>query len=258
MQYINKNSGSGILDTLYIIGKGSAIVLNEFNINLKLEKKKNISEDIYDILSEAIIFGKFKAGQTINATFIAKKMGVSRTPLREAFKRLEQEGWIESLSSGRKRIKKTSLGQAIEIYDVRSVLEPYLIELVCKKITDDELEKLEKIIKEGTSCLQNNKGNKTEKVLDINKKFTVMLYKIAGNKKLCTILCSLYDNLLHYRISNLKNVAYEKRSVDEHREIFEALKKRDVVLLKKIVRNHIEIAKELVIGGYEGSYYKNL
>jgi len=231
--------------------------LNEYNINFKLEKKKNISENIYDILSKAIIFGKFKAGQTINGSFIAKKMGVSRTPLREAFKRLEQEGWIESLSNGRKRVKKTSLGQAIEIYDIRSVLEPYLIELVCKNITDNELEKLEKIIKEGISYLHKNKDNKLEKILNVNKRFNIQLYKIAGNKELCIILSSLYDNILHYRIFNLRNIAYEKRSVDEHGEILEALKKRDVVSAIKIVRNHIEIAKELVIRGCEGSYYKN-
>jgi len=184
-------------------------------------------------------------------------MGVSRTPLREAFKRLEQEGWIESLSNGRKRVKKTSLGQAIEIYDIRSVLEPYLIELVCKNITDNELEKLEKIIKEGISCLHKNKDNKLEKILNVNKRFNIQLYKIAGNKELCIILSSLYDNILHYRIFNLRNIAYEKRSVDEHGEILEALKKRDVVSAIKIVRNHIEIAKELVIRGCEGSYYKN-
>lgn len=241
-----------------MIGKGGAIILNEYNINFKLEKQKNISEDIYDILNQAIIFGKFEAGQTINGSFIAKKMGVSRTPLREAFKRLEQEGWIESLSNGRKIVKKTSLEQAIEIYNIRCVLEPYLIELVCKNITDDELEKLEKIIKEGISYLHDNKDNKLEKILNVNKRFNMQLYKISGNKKLCTILSSLYDNILHYRIFNLRNVAYEKRSVDEHREILEALKERDAVSAKKIVRNHIEIAKELVIRGYDGSYYKNL
>lgn len=227
--------------------------MNEYDINLKLEKQKNISENIYDILSKAIIFGKFKAGQTINGSFIAKKMGVSRTPLREAFKRLEQEGWIESVSNGRKRVKKTSLEQAIEIYDIRSVLGPYLIELVCKNITDDELEKLEKIIEEGISCLHSDKDNKLGKVLNINKKFSMQLYKSAGNKSLCAILSFFYDNILHYRISNLRNVAYEKRSVDEHREILKALKKRDVVLAKKIVRNHIEIAKKLVIRGCDGS-----
>jgi len=240
-----------------MIGKGRAIILNEYNIDFKLEKQKNISEDIYGILSQAIIFGKFEAGQTINGSFIAKKMGVSRTPLREAFKRLEQEGWIESLSNGRKIVKKTSLGQAIEIYDIRSVLESYLIELVCKNITDDELEKLEKIIKEGISYLHNNKDIKLEKILNVNKRFNMQLYKISGNKKLSAILSSLYDNILHYRIFNLRNVAYEKRSVDEHGEILEALKKRDVVSAKKIVRNHIEIAKELVIRGRDGSYYKN-
>ncbi|MBA7515638.1 hypothetical protein ES705_07680 [subsurface metagenome] len=85
----------------------------------------------------------------------------------------------------------------------------------------------------------------------------MQLYKITGNKKLCTILSSLYDNILHYRIFNLKNIIYEKRSIEEHGEILEALKKRDVVLAKKIVRNHIEIAKELVIRGSDGSYYKN-
>ena len=223
--------------------------MNGYNINFKIEKQKNISEDIYDILSQAIIFGKFEAGQTINGSFIAEKMGVSRTPLREAFKRLEQEGWVESLSNGRKRVKKTSLGQAIEIYDIRSVLEPYLIELVCNKITDVELKKLEKIIKEGMSYLHSNKDNKLENILDVNKRFNMQLYKIAGNEKLCTILSSLYDNILHYRISNLRNIAYGERSVDEHGEILEALKKRDVVSAKKIVRNHIEIAKELVIGG---------
>jgi DNA-binding GntR family transcriptional regulator len=233
------------------------MTLKELDLYFKLEKQKNISENIYDILSKAIIFGKFEAGQTINGSFIAKKMGVSRTPLREAFKRLEQEGWIESLSSGRKRVKRTSLGQAIEIYDIRSVLEPYLIELVCNKITDVELKKLEKIIKEGMSYLHSNKDNKLENILDVNKRFNMQLYKIAGNEKLCTILCSLYDNILHYRISNLRNIAYGERSVDEHREILEALKKRDVVSAKKIVRNHIEIAKEMVIRGCDGSYYKN-
>ena len=233
------------------------MTLKELDLYFKLEKQKNISEDIYDILSQAIIFGKFEAGQTINGSFIAKKMEVSRTPLREAFKRLEQEGWIESLSNGRKRVKRTSLGQAIEIYDIRSILEPYLIELVCKNITDDKLEKLQKIIKEGISCLHNNKDNKLENILDVNKRFNVQLYKIAGNEKLSTILSSLYDNILHYRISNLRNVAYEKRSVDEHGEILEALKKRDVVSAKKIVRNHIEIAKEMVIRVYDGSYYKD-
>lgn len=231
--------------------------MNEYNINFKLEKQSNLSEDIYNILSQAIIFGKFEAGQIINGSVIAKKMGISRTPLREAFKRLEQEGWIESLSNGRKRVKKTSLEEAIEIYDIRCVLESYLIELVCKNITDDELEKLEKIIKGGISCLHNNKNNKLEKILNVNKSFNMQLYKIARNKKLCNILCSLYDNILHYRIFNLRDATYEKRSIDEHREILEALKKREVVSLKKIVRDHIKVAKELIIRGYNGSYYKN-
>jgi len=223
--------------------------MNEHNINLKLEKQKNISENIYDILRKAIIFGKFKAGQTINGSFIAKKMGVSRTPLREAFKRLEQEGWIESVPNGRKRVKKTSLGQAIEIYDIRSVLEPYLIELVCKNVTDNELEKLEKIIKEGISYLHSSKDNKLEKILNVNKRFSMQLYKIGGNKRLCVILSSLYENILHYRIFNLKNITYEKRSIEEHGEILEALKKRDVKSAIKMTRKHIEIAKEMVVRG---------
>ena len=251
------DSGYGIVDTLYMIGKGKAIILNEYNINFKLEKQKNISENIYDILSRAIIFGKFEAGQTINATLIAKKMGISRTPLREAFKRLEQEGWIESLSNGRKRVKKTSLGQAIEIYDIRIVLESYLVELVCKNITDDELKKLEKIIKEGISCLHNNKDDELEKILNVNKRFNMQLYKIAGNKNLCTILSFLYDNILHYRVFNLRNIAFTKTGMDEHREILEALKKRDVISARKIIRNHIEMAKELAIRVHDGSYYKN-
>lgn len=233
------------------------MTLSESNLNLKLEKQRNISENIYDVLSKAIIFGKFEAGQTINGSVIAKKMGISRTPLREAFKRLEQEGWVESAPNGRKRIKQTSLREAIEIYDIRSVLEPYIIELVCKNIKDDELEKLEKIIKEGISYLRSNKENKLEKILNVNKRFNVQLYKTAGNKKLCAILSSLYDNIAHYRMFNLRNVDYEERSIDEHREILEALKKRDVELAIEIARKHIEMAKEMVIRRCTESSKKN-
>ncbi len=216
-------------------------------IYLNIMKKKTYSEDIFAKLSKSIIFGELKDGEILAIDLIAKKMGISRTPVREAVNKLEQEGWIETAHNGRKKIKNSSFKQTVEIYNIRYVLEPYLMELVCKNITNREIEELEEITKYGLSYLEGNKKIKTKEILEINRRFNLALYRSSKNIILCTFLTYLYDNILHYRILNLKDHAYLEASINEHFIICKVVKKRNITLAKRIVRTHIKRGLRTVI-----------
>jgi len=201
-------------------------------------------------LSKAIIQGELLPGEIINSKIIADKLGISRTPVREACKRLEQEGLLQKNKNRRQVIREISYKDAMEVYEIREVLEGALIGLISNKITNAQMKKLEELISEELSYFDSQTDNlNTEvirKVLEINNKFHLLLYKCAENKRLYSILESLYKDLLHYRILNLQCPIYDKKSVEEHKEILDALKNGDVKLAKEAVQRHINNAKTMV------------
>ena len=202
-----------------------------------LIKKKTLHEDIADTLRKLIITGKLKEGEKVNENELCASMGTSKTPLREALRVLSVEGLIKLVPNRGAYVRKPTLEQIKEMFDVMSVLEGLSAWTAAEKLTDADLLNLKKIHKNlKESCKDKNQ----KKYLHYNSQFHTLLLEVAGNKALNQIINILRKQVALYRSTSLALPKRMAKSFEEHAELLEALKKRDPEKAEKIMRMHLK------------------
>jgi DNA-binding GntR family transcriptional regulator len=201
----------------------------------------SLKDKVYQNIKFQIIIGTLKPGTRLPEEELSKAMNISRAPIREAFNRLEKEGFVTVIP--RKGTTVTQItAQAIEdIFEIRGSLESLAVKKSIGKIS---IEKLEKIACEFKKFI--NKSTNTEnciQYLALDEKFHDLLSQNCGNKKLIDLLANLQEQIHWLRNISLKRITFAG-SVKEHLAIIEALKKDDEELIIKVLLQHLERAKE--------------
>jgi len=215
------------------------------NSQVDLSIKTATSDKVYSILSKAIFRGELRPGQRLVETKLAKLMKVSRTPIREAIKELEQKGLV--LHSHPKGVEVAPLPTKEELndfYDIYSVLRGLAVRKAVHHITPKEIRHLEKIITESEHFLEEGS---LRKIAELNVKFHYIIEQNSKRKE----LISLLDNIRKKSRERFSEVISQKkrqaRSIEEHKMIVDAIMKKDEELAEKLVREHIKNAKEDLI-----------
>ncbi|MEH7392792.1 GntR family transcriptional regulator [Bacillus sp. JJ1474] len=205
---------------------------------MKLDKIKSVSiaSEVFNQLRLKIINGELKNGQRLVEMDLAKNLGVSRTPVREAIQRLEQEGLVEILPRTHSLVKGISLESINEIILIRSLLEPTAAKVAATKITDDQLLKLKSYLDLSEVYFQQGRVDELMKVHDL---FHAEIIKTSGLIRLVNILENLHDYIVHFRHSFLSRPHLVERSIKEHLEIYEALCRRDPELVEEVFIKHL-------------------
>jgi len=222
-------------------------VMNKEFKKLKNRSITTLRDEIYISLKKSIIQGDLKRGQRVFIDQIAREIDVSRTPVREAILKLEQEGLMKSMPKGGFIVNRFSEKDIKEIFGIRAVLEGYAGWLAVANMNPRHISSLEKIILQSESCL--GRGN-MDALSKINDKFHDKINKWSGSDRLYRMIQELRDYIMIYRIAILKTEGKAEISIADHKMILAAIKAGESEKTRELIQAHISkglgiILKEL-------------
>lgn len=208
-----------------------------------MELQKSIMDIAYEYIRSNIINGNIKSNEKVSMREIAKELNISRTPIREAIRKLESEGLIELLPRRGFIIKKYCSKKVEEIYEARQILEIYAVKLACKNIKEKDINKLKKT-NYNLAVLFEEKENNIIKIKKLNEDFHFMIYKATGNETICELIHNLWGRISGLYIQMFKNPAQGKTTFQEHADIIRALEKRDIDKAVLMLGKHLKVNKK--------------
>jgi len=217
-------------------------ILNK--LPLRKTSQKNsipVREMAYEFLKSSVLSGHLNPGERLTEEYLAKKLGVSRTPVREALHKLESEGLIKPLETRGFIVSRDSKDEVEELFELRAILEGYALRIICGRISEEDLKQLGRLIAGAKDALRRKR---MEEVFKWNTKFHDTLHGIVVDKKrLHRLLVNIRKYVLRYRRDTLRYPDGGKRAVDGHRKILLALRLKDRDLCERMMREHIQEAK---------------
>lgn len=207
-------------------------------------KGYSLADKVFLQLEQDILTEKYKSGEILTELKLSEELGVSRTPIREAVRRLEQEELIAYLPKGIK-VLGVSSDDLKDIYDIRIAIEGMAAEKAALYMTDTQLSEIEKIVE-----LQEfyTKKSNADEIKNMDTQFHEYIYSNCNSPVLLTTLSLLHKKIQKYRRISVENKKRAKEAVKEHREILNALKKHDPKKAKMLSQQHIINAKNNIIG----------
>ncbi len=208
---------------------------------INLDNYKPLRDVVFENLRTAILEGNLKAGQRLMEVQLAEQLGVSRTPIREAIRKLELEGLVVMLPRKGAYVANMSFKDLIDVLEIRATLEGLAASLAAERRRDEDITELERVAKEfEVSVREANIDNVLKKDVEFHEKIFLM----ANNKKLYQLITSLWEQVHRFRVTYVSNYEASLSLVDEHNRILEAIKSGDSELAKKYATEHIEIAEQ--------------
>lgn len=212
----------------------------------KLERKTLLRDKIYEMLKEAIFSGELEPGERIIETRLADEMGISRTPIREAIRHLESEGYIESMNNGGVKVSEITEDDIIEWHEIKLVFD----ELAMKKTIDNVTEEVIGILKEDLNEVEkalNQENIDDEEIINLNTDFHDKMYEISGNKMIKTIKDDYqkYNYMMRKYLSKIEG--RHQQALLEHKEILKAIIDRDKEKAVRLSKEHRESGKQALL-----------
>ncbi len=204
---------------------------------IKLDNYKPLRDLVFEALREAILSGELKPGERMMEVQLAEEMGVSRTPVREAIRKLELEGLVVMIPRKGAYVAGLSLKEAADVFEVRASLEGLAAALTAERITDDEIDAMEKILEEISSAVENSD---VETVIKKDAEFHNVLFSATRNAQLAQIISNLKEKIDRFRIQSFSNPSRIMSILEEHRKIVDAIKDRDSDRAEQLTKEHIE------------------
>ena len=208
---------------------------------MKLKTSKTLREQIVSSLRESIVRGDLNPGQKITEPELADKLGISRTPIREAFRQLESEGLLTVMPRRGAVVSSVTRKEIEDFYELKSLLEGYASRKAAAKITEKDIARLNRINDQLEALAR--KGD-VEAFFKKNSEFHYAFISLCGNEKLLDIWNSLVRRFVRFRIQALAVPGRLMNSVDYHRKIIDALSRRDGPLSEEMVYRHSIISGE--------------
>ena len=199
-------------------------------------QRDTLPMQVLNKLMDWIMDGKLKMGEKLNTEELARQLGVSRMPIREALKSLEKMGLAESIPYVGVKLVSLEQEDVLQIYLMRQLLEPLAAGEACKKITEEQIHELEEIHKEYIPIVEADEIDAKNIYLQ-NRKFHFAIYSISEMDRVCAMIESLWDTLSFFKLiygrDVIKNTNGAKNMIAEHQGYIDALKDRDAERLKK-------------------------
>jgi DNA-binding GntR family transcriptional regulator len=195
-------------------------------------------------LKKAIIYGELGPGEKLSEVEQAKSLNTSRTPIREAFRQLQAEGYISLVSNKGAYVRKLSLKEIAEVYNLLSLLEGYGAELAAQRITAAELDQLKK---NQRKLLGYTEKKKFRDYMEKNDEFHRMITLFSANNTLVKTVSELRARIYRYRLNSVIIPGYMGQYVSDHEKIIEALGRRDALKARKHMKGHIRFVKDVLV-----------
>jgi len=208
-------------------------------IDLKIRDYKNAREAAFEKIKEAIIKGHFKPGEKLVEQTLAQEMGVSRTPVREAIRRLEAEGFVVSIPRKGVVVSRADKEEIVQLYSIRAELEGLAARWAIENADEDDIRKLDEAISrmEETAASGDLDG-----VVQSNALFHDAIAQASKSRILCTLLKTLQDNIQRFRFQSLHLPGRPVAALAEHKEIVAAIKEKKAEEADRLLKEHLQNA----------------
>ncbi len=200
------------------------------------EKTLPLREKVFQFLRNSILDGKIEPGENLVETKLADDLGVSRTPIREAFRKLELEGLVSSVPNKGVVVKGISKQDTKDIFSIRMHLEPLAASWAALRITPDEITKLEENLQLMEFYIKRGDLHQASKK---NTDFHAIIFEAAKSNPLKQILNSLQEYVHLARLASLKNPGRPEKALDEHKCIFDAISAGNPDCAAECMKQHV-------------------
>lgn len=204
---------------------------------------------VFRALRQAIITGELSPGERLMEIKIANKLGVSRTPVREAIRMLELEGLVEMIPRKGAEVARITEKDLRDALEVRTAIEELSVELACARIDEEGKERLKKAFLDFKEDIDTKH---VQNIVDGDVKFHEVIFELTNNQRLINIAHNLREQVYRYRVEYVKDFSYHDVLVSEHYEITNAILTKDVEKAKEIMRKHLYNQELIVIKNLKG------
>lgn len=204
---------------------------------------------VYELLKDRIIKGIFGPGERLNEREIAEIANVSRTPIREALRVLESEGFVVNIPNRGVFVKKYSPEELDTLHKILIRLESLAVEMAAPKLTERDLRELERM----TNRLRSLAAKKNyAEYLTLNFEFHLFFAKATGSKELFDAISQLRKRIFRFIYAHVALAQNPDQYVSDHQEIVDSLRGRNKTKPEKIMERHIELARRSFLDFYRG------
>ena len=216
-------------------------------LELNMDAYLPLRDVVFNTLREAILRGDLVPGERLMELQLAAKLGVSRTPIREAIRMLEQEGLAITIPRKGAIVAGMTEKDMQDVLEIREALEELSVQVACDRITDEEIEKLQKNMKNFEYSLR---SGDLKKMAQADVEFHDVIYQATDNPKLICMLNNLREQMYRYRVEYLKNPQNHEQLLKEHEAIYQGIveKNKAVVteMIRKHIRNQVAVVKHMI------------
>jgi len=214
------------------------------DFQLNMDDYLPLRDVVFNTLRQAILRGELKPGERLMEIQLANKLGVSRTPIREAIRKLELEGLVLMIPRRGAEVAEITEKSLRDVLEVRGALEELAVKLACQKITDEQIGELRVAEKEFEQALSS--GDVTV-YAEADVKFHDVIYRATDNQRLIQLLFNLREQMYRYRVEYLKREEAHGTLLIEHKRIIETIANRDMEAAVDAVCQHIDNQVSAVI-----------
>lgn len=219
-------------------------MLEDSNFQVTMSEYLPLRDVVFNTLRHAILKGELEPGERLMEIALAQKLGVSRTPIREAIRKLELEGLVVMVPRKGAEVADITEKDLRDVLEVRTALEELSIELAMKNMNDDDYKQLAEANK---LFAKDSEGDDLIKIAEADVAFHELMYMATGNKRLIQIINNLREQMYRYRLEYIKDKSTHARLVDEHNRIIDAMVKNDVAEAKAAIKLHVENQEENIL-----------
>lgn len=205
-------------------------------LTLNMNAYLPLRDVVFNTLREAILRGDLQPGERLMELQLASLLGVSRTPIREAIRMLEQEGLAVTMPRKGAEVAKMTLKGMEDVLEIRGALDELAAQLACERITEEQLERLEARKEEFERSL---KSGDVKQIAEADVNFHDVIYEATGNPKLVSLLNNLREQIYRYRVEYIKDAQNHPILIKEHEAICQSLRSRNQAEATEAIREHV-------------------
>lgn len=199
---------------------------------------------VFNTLRQAILIGELKPGERLMEIHLADRLGVSRTPIREAIHKLEREGLVTIMPRRGAEVAQITEKSMNDVLEVRRALDALCVELACDRITEEGLDHLRAACDNFEQCV---KTKDSKKIAQADVALHDIIVQATGNQRLIQLVNNLSEQMYRYRFEYIKDSSQHKTLVEEHRIIYQSIVQKDKETAAEAARTHIDNQKKAII-----------
>jgi len=216
--------------------------------NLDITQNKTLKVSLHEALKKTIILGEIPAGSRINEKELSDSLNISRTPIRNAIKNLEDERLVERVHGSGAIVRGISTNDAKEIYDIRKALDTLATTTAAKKMDAEDFAEMEKLLQKAEEYYENNE---TDQLLANFRHFNQYIYHYSDMKRLASIVAELREYLSYFRDMSIKSDIRSGPALKDHWKIYQGMKNKNWNELEKIIHKHLDDSLEFILNEME-------